>query len=171
MNKKTLTQDIFLLIASVFGALMLGAIIFTCTEGWSIMDSFYFVTMTATTVGYGDFTPTTELSKFFTIIFSLSIIPFVLYTFSFVAKAQIEGVYKKIHHIERQQREQEEELDEAESKLKRQKSLLLEQEKELRKQKTKLKREAKINALQANKITKQEKELEVVEDVVEKVLE
>lgn len=150
---------------------MLGAIIFSCTEKWSIMDAFYFVTMTATTVGYGDFTPATELGKFFTIIFSLSIIPFVLYTFSFIAKAQMEGVYKKIHHLERQQKEQEEELDVTEARVKKQKSLLLEQEKELKKQKTKLKQEAKANAVQDNKIIKQEKELEVVEDVVEKVLE
>ena len=157
MNKKTLTQDIFLLIASVFGALMLGAIIFSCTEGWSMMDAFYFVTMTATTVGYGDFAPTTELSKFFTIIFSLSIIPFVLYTFSFIAKAQMEEVYKKVHRLEKQQKVQEEELDETEAKLKKQKELILEQEKTLEKQQ--------------NKIKEEQEELEVVEDVVEKVLE
>lgn len=157
MNKKTLSQDIFLLIASVFGALMLGAIIFSYTEEWSIMDAFYFVTMTATTVGYGDFTPTTELGKFFTILFSLSIIPFVLYTFSFVAKAQMEGVYKKIHRLERQQKEQEEELDETEAKLRKQKELLLEQERALEKQQSKIKKE--------------QQKLEVVEEVVEKVLE
>lgn len=40
-------------------------------EGWSIGDSLYFGFVTGTTVGYGDMTPTTGRSKFFSIMLAL----------------------------------------------------------------------------------------------------
>lgn len=40
-------------------------------EGWSIIDSLYFSIMTMSTIGYGDFVPTTTFSKLFTIIFAI----------------------------------------------------------------------------------------------------
>ena len=120
MTKKQLKEDLILLSVAVVSALVLGAVIFHFLEGWHYVDALYFVTITATTVGYGDFTPTHLLSKIITIIYSLSIVPFVLYAFSFIAKAQMEKVYHRIHHLERQQRQQEEEIDSAERKLQRQ---------------------------------------------------
>lgn len=46
-------------------------------EGWSRLDCLYFETVTMTTVGYGDFAPTTDESKVFTIfyiIFGIAIV-------------------------------------------------------------------------------------------------
>jgi hypothetical protein len=40
-------------------------------EGWSIGDSLYFGFITATTVGYGDMTPTTGGSKIYAIILAM----------------------------------------------------------------------------------------------------
>ena len=40
-------------------------------EGWSVVDSLYFSVMTMSTIGYGDFVPTTNLSKLFTIVYAL----------------------------------------------------------------------------------------------------
>lgn len=52
--------------------LLAGATLFYCREeGWSVIDSLYFSVMTMSTIGYGDFVPTTTLSKTFTIIFAL----------------------------------------------------------------------------------------------------
>ncbi len=39
-------------------------------EGWSILDSVYFVTATFTTIGYGDHVPVTAWGKIFTIFIS-----------------------------------------------------------------------------------------------------
>lgn len=41
-------------------------------EGWSWVNSFYFCSMTMTTVGYGDFAPSTESSKLFTVAYAIS---------------------------------------------------------------------------------------------------
>ncbi|MBI5733234.1 two pore domain potassium channel family protein [Candidatus Jorgensenbacteria bacterium] len=38
-------------------------------EGWSWIDSLYFCVITLTTIGYGDFTPQTDVGKIFTIVY------------------------------------------------------------------------------------------------------
>jgi len=48
-----------------------GTIFYTQEEGWSIVDALYFCVMTMSTVGYGDLAPTSDISKIFTIIFSI----------------------------------------------------------------------------------------------------
>ncbi|MBU0705872.1 potassium channel family protein [Patescibacteria group bacterium] len=199
MPSKQLQQDIILLITAIFSVITLGAIIFHFLEGWTVVDAFYFVTMTATTVGYGDLVPSSPVSKVITILYALSIVPFVLYAFTAVAKSQIEKVYTKVHHLERKQKEQEEEIDAAERKLRRQKTLIKQQEEELdeqqanvkkqlkaiheqekeleehdreiESQKRRMREQAKINKEQETEITEHDKELEVVENIMEKALD
>jgi voltage-gated potassium channel len=52
--------------------LVLGTLVYTGLEGWSVFDSFYFCVTTLTTVGFGDPAPDHTLSKAFTIPYILA---------------------------------------------------------------------------------------------------
>ena len=57
----------------VAGALVLtGTIFYWRFEDWTIIESLYFCIVTLTTVGYGDFTPTTPETQIFTIVYILT---------------------------------------------------------------------------------------------------
>jgi hypothetical protein len=73
---------LFLLVTLLAGS----TIFYWRYEGWSIIDSLYFSVMTMSTIGYGDLAPSHDLSKLFTIAFSiLSIGMFAAVTSKIVA--------------------------------------------------------------------------------------
>ena len=49
--------------------IVFGAVFYHLVEKWNWIDSFYFTVITLSTVGYGDFTPQTNVGKIFTIGF------------------------------------------------------------------------------------------------------
>lgn len=51
------------------GTLLTGTVVYHLLEDWSWVDSLYFSVVTLTTVGYGDLSPTTDLSKLFTVVY------------------------------------------------------------------------------------------------------
>ena len=51
---------------------IIGALLFHWLEGWNLLDSFYFVIIALTTIGFGDFAPTTPLTKLITIFYALN---------------------------------------------------------------------------------------------------
>lgn len=59
------------LLAAVALILAGGTLFYARIEGWSLLDAFYFSVITLTTVGYGDLSPTTPISKIFTVIYIL----------------------------------------------------------------------------------------------------
>jgi hypothetical protein len=59
------------LLASAFGLVVLGTVVYRYIEDWSWVDSFYFSVVTITTVGFGDLTPTTDGGKLFTVFYIL----------------------------------------------------------------------------------------------------
>lgn len=52
--------------------IVIGTYLYHLLEGWSLLDSAYFVIITMTTIGYGDFSPTTTTTKLLTIFFALN---------------------------------------------------------------------------------------------------
>jgi voltage-gated potassium channel len=58
---------------AVAGALVLtGTLFYWRFEDWTVIESLYFCVVTLTTVGYGDFSPTTPGTQIFTIIYILT---------------------------------------------------------------------------------------------------
>lgn len=57
-----------LLVASGI-TLTTGTVCYHYIEGWPWLDALYFSTITLTTIGYGDFSPSSDLGKVFTIVY------------------------------------------------------------------------------------------------------
>ncbi len=57
---------------SVLAFLMFtGTIAYRYLEKWTFIQSLYFSVTTLTTIGYGDFVPTTDISRLFTVFFMI----------------------------------------------------------------------------------------------------
>ena len=68
-----------IIILTVIVLLFIGTFYFHIMEDWSYTDSFYFSTITLTTIGYGDLYPSRDSSKIFVSIYALVGISIVLY--------------------------------------------------------------------------------------------
>lgn len=66
--------------------LLTGTIFYHYVEGWKWIDSLYFSMITLTTIGYGDFVPTTDISKIFTMFYIVVGIGIILGFVNIVAR-------------------------------------------------------------------------------------
>lgn len=74
----------------IYGALIIGigAAVYHWLEGWNWLDSIYFVVITLTTIGYGDFVPTRPITKLITIFYGLNGIILLLMLFDAIRKVR-----------------------------------------------------------------------------------
>ena len=72
------------------GLLSVGTIFYHAVEGWSWLDSLYFCVITLSTVGYGDFDPSTPGSKVFTMIYIFMGLSIFVSLVNMLAKARAE---------------------------------------------------------------------------------
>lgn len=83
---------------------MLGTLLFHFLENWRWIDSLYFCVTTLTTVGYGDFSPQTDVGK---IVFVFYILTGLGILFAFInafSKKLIEYRTQLIKKIEREKK-------------------------------------------------------------------
>ena len=71
--------------------LISGTLFYSKVEGWRLVDALYFSVMTLTTTGYGNLQPTSDLSKIFTMFYSIVGIGVFIALITQIAKAQIEN--------------------------------------------------------------------------------
>jgi hypothetical protein len=90
------TRKIEIVISTLAVILAIGTIAYHNLEGWSYVDSFYFTGVTMTTIGYGDLTPTTDISKIFTVFFAFAGVSVSLFALTLIATNYFERREKKM---------------------------------------------------------------------------
>jgi potassium channel subfamily K len=74
-------------LASFAGFWLIGALVFSCLEGWTYFDSIYFTTFCFVTTGYGDFAPQSNGGRPFFIVWAIAAVPMMTIFISSVAEA------------------------------------------------------------------------------------
>lgn len=74
----------------VLVTLAAGTLFYWQVEGWNMLDSFYFSSITLTTVGYGDLAPQTPAGKLFTVFYVFTGIGLIVGFLNAVAKAALQ---------------------------------------------------------------------------------
>jgi voltage-gated potassium channel len=76
--------------------ILAGTLGFHFIEKWNLLDSLYATVITISTIGYGDFVPTTMEGRFFTIILVIFGVGTMLYTIGLLAETMVEGRLRAI---------------------------------------------------------------------------
>ena len=106
MKRGTHLAFIFILF---FLVLFGGAFAYHYLENWSFLDSFYFVVMTLTTIGYGDVVPHTHNGKLFTVFFAFFGVALTLYILTTVGASMFSRhVDKRVTQIKKDVKKKEE---------------------------------------------------------------
>ncbi len=80
-------RGLFVLVVVTLAA---GTLFYWRIEGWSPLDSFYFSSITLTTVGYGDLAPETAAGKLFTVFYLFTGIGLIVAFLNAVARSAVE---------------------------------------------------------------------------------
>jgi len=104
-NLSDLKLELYAALSALAIMLLFGTIVYKFLEDWTWIQSFYFSVVTMTTVGYGDFVPSTEISRLFTSFFILTGAAVAFTSLGIVGMRYLELREKRIVH-HRQKREE-----------------------------------------------------------------
>lgn len=91
----------FALLAGVF---FIGTAGYVVIEGWSVLDAFWMVTITLTTIGFGEVHPLTDAGRIFTILLVVSGVSVGTYAMTQLTRAVLEGDLARAYAERRRQR-------------------------------------------------------------------
>ena len=77
----------------------IGALIYHWLEGWSLLDSFYFVIVSLTTIGYGDLAPTTTVTKLITIFYAINGVAILLMLLDEIRRIRQHRLDESVDHL------------------------------------------------------------------------
>lgn len=83
-------KSLMVALGAIILIIVTGTVFYRYVENWDWIDSFYFTTITMTTIGYGDLYPTRDISKILTSIFAIVAIPIILFAFAIVTENYFE---------------------------------------------------------------------------------
>lgn len=86
--------------------IIIGTLGYALLEGWSLLDALYATIITATTVGYGDLSPSTPAGRIFAIFFSLGAIGMASYAITTIATRVIEWEEGRVEALKQEKRMQ-----------------------------------------------------------------
>ncbi len=73
-----------LAIYTLFFLISIGTFFYHFAEGWGYIDSFYFTSITLSTIGYGDLHPNTITGKIFTSFFAFAGVSIAIYALTVI---------------------------------------------------------------------------------------
>jgi hypothetical protein len=164
LKENMLRKRIYYAFVIVVVLLGIGTIYYSFAEGWSYIDSFYFSTMTLTTIGFGDLAPTTPAARIFTSIYALFGIGIMLYILSAVIGVTIfkQGRYfDRLFFPVRKIKKKEKEIEKHEKKIEK-------EEERIEKEEDKIEKYARDIKAKELEIEKEEKEIEKLKKIIEK---
>jgi len=88
-REEKLTKRSSIAIIIIFSWIILGTFVFHKLEDWTCAQSFYYSVTTLTTVGYGDFVPTTDFNRVITALYMLVGVTIALGAFGYISSNYI----------------------------------------------------------------------------------
>lgn len=87
MKTPSFHTKVYAAVMLVIILVLLGTVLYSMLEGWSVLDAAYFTTVTLTTIGYGDLAPTHSVTKIITMFFAFAGVTIFVFAVSTITES------------------------------------------------------------------------------------